>query len=260
MIDPFAFQIVKQEVFRHPFKDNKVKAIAYAQGCFSSEQVAELLTAFNFDDDKLKGLQACIGKMLPAMCVATLPILRQFKFSKNQVSALELLAGHILDPMNYIVFNEVFAFINDRNKVKEIMSKRAAIGGPAQGPGVFTQPSQGNPYPYGTPNYSANPIDPVYRVVDRTAQFVAGEVGSILGRRQAYGGAVLGQPAATTVISPPGAQVVFQPQPGHTVVATSGVAVSTPYSLGAQPPPPTAYGYQYPPGYSGASYPPPPYK
>ena len=270
MIDPTAFQIVKQEVFRHPFKDDKVRAIAYAQGCFSAEQVAELMSAFNFDDDKMKGLQACVGKMLPAMCVATVPILRQFSFSKNQISTLELLAGHITDPLNYIVFDEVFSFISDRNKAREIMTRRAAMGGPARGPGVYTQASPGNPYPYGTPNYAVNPNDPVYRLVDKTANFVAGEVGALLGTRRNYGGAVLSRPVATTVMAPPGAQVLIQPQPGQTVM-TAPVTAAYPvgahpppppaaaaYPTGAQPPPPP--GYHYPPGYYGAPQPPPPYK
>lgn len=255
MIDPTAFQIVKQEVFRHPFKDDKVRAIAYAQGCFSSEQVSELMSAFNFDDDKMKGLQACVGKMLPAMCVATVPILRQFSFSKNQISALELLAGHITDPLNYIVFNEVFSFISDRNKVREIMSRRAAMGGPAQGPGVYMQASPGNPYPYGTPNYTVNPNYPMYRLVDKTANFVAGEVGALLGTRRNYGGAVLSRPVTTTVMAPQGAQVVIQPQPGQTIITAPAAAA---YPIGAQHPPPP--GYQYPPGYYSIPQPPPPYK
>lgn len=54
-MDPTSFRIVKGEVQRLPFKDDKVKAIAYAQGNFHSEQVAELLREFGFDDGRFKG-------------------------------------------------------------------------------------------------------------------------------------------------------------------------------------------------------------
>ena len=67
-MDPTSFGMVKGEVQRLPFKDDKVKAIAYAQGYFYAEQVGELMREFGFDDDRLRGLQACVGKMLPATC------------------------------------------------------------------------------------------------------------------------------------------------------------------------------------------------
>ena len=65
-MDPTSFAIVRGEVQRLPLKDDKVKAIAYAQGNLYAEQVAELMRAFSFDDGRLKGIQACVGKDAPS--------------------------------------------------------------------------------------------------------------------------------------------------------------------------------------------------
>lgn len=252
-MDPTSFGIVKGEVQRLPYKDDKVNAIAFAQGNFYSEQVAELLRGFSFDDGRLKGLQACVGKMLPATCAGIIPILRTFSFDTNKVSALELVTGQVTDPLNFLVFNEVFPYINERNRVRNIMQRRATMG-PPQAPVAVNPALAGNPYPYGRPKPSVDPNDPLYKVADKAVtgavNIVEGACGALFGRPQPRGGTVIVQrPVAyqttTSYVTPPGAgvQVVHVP-PGATVTTIPPAAPyprqaypAGTYPMGQAPPP-----------------------
>ena len=259
-MDPTSFGIVKGEVQRLPFKDDKVKAIAYAQGNFYSEQVGELLREFSFDDGRLKGLQACVGKMLPATCAGIIPILRAFSFDTNKVSALELVSAQVTDPLNFVVFNEVFSYINERNRVRNIMQRRATMG-PPQPPAPVNPAMLGNPYPYGRPKPSVDPNDPLFRVADQAVtgavNVVGGACNALFGRPQPRGGAVIVQrPVAyqttTSYVTPPNAGVQFVHVPPGATVTTIPPAATYPrqaypmgtYPMGQAPPtyqPPGSY-------------------
>lgn len=253
-MDPTSFGMVKGEVQRLPFKDDKVKAIAYAQGYFYAEQVGELMREFGFDDDRLKGLQACVGKMMPATCVGIFPILKAFSFDKNKIQALELVAVQVTDPLNFLVFNDVFPFMKDRERVRVIMQRRASM--PPPQPPVGVNPAMvGNPYPYGRPKPSLDPNDPVYRAVDSAVSGVASAVdsacGALFGRPSRPGAVIVQRPVAyqtttTAYVTPPGAGVqVLHVPPGATVTTI----------------PPAAPGYQpYPQGTYPMGQAPPPYQ
>ena len=257
-MDPTSFGIVKGEVQRLPFKDDKVKAIAYAQGNFYAEQVGELMREFSFDDGRLKALQACVGKMLPATCAGLIPLLRAFNFDNNKVSALELVSVKVVDPLNFLVLNDVFPYINERERVRNIMQRRATMV-PPQPPPPVNPAVAGNPYPYGRPNPTVDPSDPVFRVADKAVtgafNIVEGACGALFGR-PAQRGAVVQRPVAyqtTTYVSPPGGgvQVVSVPR-GATVTTIPPAAPypqqayrpAGPYPVSQAPPP-----YQPQPGY-----------
>ena len=252
-MDPTAFGIVKGEVQRLPFKDDKVKAIAYAQGCFYAEQVGELMREFNFDDDRLRGLQACVGKMLPATCVGVLPILKAFSFGKNKLQALELVAVQVIDPLNYVVFNDVFSFSKERNRACEIMQRRANMGLPQAHPQTYVG---GNPYPYGRPNPSVDPNDPLYRAVDKA---VDGVCSALFGRPQP--GLVVQRPVAyqttTTYVTPPSGVQGLQVPPGATVTTMAPPGTYLPYAYQGVPPGSYPVGGAPPPGYPYGQAPPP---
>ena len=224
-MDPTSFGIVKGEVQRLPFKDDKVKAIAYAQGHFYAEQVGELLRVFSFDDGRLKGLQACVGKMFPATCVGVFPILRAFSFDNNKVQALELMAVQITDPLNFMVFNEVITNLKDRERVRIIMQRRASMA-PPQMPAPVNAAVAGNPYPYGRPKATVDPNDPAIRVMENAVSGVCSAVDSACGAlfgRPSRPGAVVQRPVAyqtttTAYVAPPGAGVqILHVPPGATV-------------------------------------------
>ena len=253
-MDPTSFGIVKGEVQRLPLKDDKVKAIAYAQGNFYAEQVGELMREFSFDDGRLKGLQACVGKMLPATCVGIIPILRAFSFDTNKVSALELVSAQVTDPLNFVVLNEVFPFVNERERARNIMQRRATMG-PPQPPAAVNPAMVGNPYPYGRPRPSVDPNDPLFRAADKAVtgavNIVEGACGALFGRPSQPGAVIVQRPVAyqttTSYVTPPGAgvQVVHVP-PGATVTTI---------------PPPAPYPRQaYPAGTYPMGQAPPPYQ
>jgi len=244
-MDPAAFGIVKGEVQRLTFKDDKVNAISFAQGHFYAEQVAQLMKMFSFDDGRLKGLQACVGKMLPATCVAIIPILKAFSFDKNKVSALEVIAMQITDPLNFHAFNEVFPYINERDRVRNIMQKRATMGPPQ--PPVINPALAGNPYPYGKLRPSVDPDDTLYKAADRAftgaVNVVEGAASMLFGRPQQRG-VVVQRPATvsyqttTSYVTPPGTgvQVVHLP-PGASVatITPSAPYPRQPYVAGSYP-------------------------
>lgn len=256
-MDPTSFGIVKGEVQRLPFKDDKVKAIAYAQGHFYAEQVGELLREFSFDDGRLKAVQACVGKMLPATCVGIFPILRAFSFDNNKVQALELIAVQITDPLNFTVFNEVIPVLKDRERVRIIMQRRATMG-PPQMPTPIPPSMAGNPYPYGRPRAAVDPNDPVIRAMDNAVSGVASAVdsacGALFGRPSRPGAVVQRQVAyqttTTAYVAPPGTGVqILHVPPGATVQtippAAPGYRAPPPgtYPAGQAPPPYQPYGY-----------------
>lgn len=257
-MDPTSFGMVKGEVQRLPFKDDKVKAIAYAQGYFYAEQVGELMREFGFDDDRLKGLQACVGKMLPATCASVTSILRAFSFDKNKIQALELVVIQVTDPLNFLVFNDVFSFMKDRQRVSVIMQRRASM--PPPQPPAFVNPAvAGNPYPYGRPKPSVDPNDPLYRAVDGAVSGVASVVdsacGALFGRPSRPGAVVVQRPVAyqttaTTYVTPPGPGVqILNVPPGATVTTIPQAAPGYQhyphgsYPMGQAPPPYHPGGY-----------------
>lgn len=261
-MDPTSFAIVRGEVLRLPLKDDKVKAIAYAQGNLYAEQVAELMRAFSFDDGRLKGIQACVGKMLPATCVGLIPILRTFSFDTNKVSALELLSVQVTDPLNFVVFNEVLPYVNERERARNIMQRRATMGPPVVPPAV--NPAMvGNPYPYGRPNPSVDPNDPLFRAADKAVtgavNVMEGAAHALFGRPQPRTGAVIVQrPVAyqttTSYVAPPGAGVqIVRVPPGATVTT---IPPAAPYPQQAYPAGSYPMGQAPPPYYPQGGYPP----
>ena len=256
-MDPISFGIVKGEVQRLPFKDDKVKAIAFAQGHFYAEQVGELLREFGFDDGRLRGLQACVGKMLPATCGGILPILRAFSFDNNKVQAIELVAVQIVDPLNFLVCNAAISNLRDRERVRIIMQRRATMA-PPQMPAPINPALAGNPYPYGRPKATVDPNDPVIRAVDSA---VSGAVSGVCSAVDSACGALFGRP------SRPGA-VVQRPVAYQTTttayVAPPGTGVqilNVPPGATVQTIPPAVPGYQpHPPGSYPVGQAPPPYQ
>jgi len=238
-MDPTAFAIVKNEVRRLPFVDDKIQAIVYAQGNLYAEQVGDLLMydVANYDDDKMRVLQAAAPKMLPASCLGIITILRAFRSDKKKVQAVQLLSRQITDPMNFHVWNEVFPYQQERDTIRGIMTRQASAGVPPSPPNNHVQYA-GNPYPYGLPRPKVDPNDPVYRAVDKTVDIVAGGIASaanLIAPRPAARGVVISRPGAvvyqtTTVSSYPNVSV-SNPSPGVQVIQTG------------PPPPPGAVQY-----------------
>lgn len=257
-MDPTSFAVVRAEVSRLPFKDDKIKAIAYAQGYFYAEQVGELICYFSFDDDKLKALQSCVGKMLPATCAGMLPILKAFSFDKNKIQAFELICGMVTDPRNYVVFNDAFPFSRERQRVRDIMERRALMPPPqVHVPPGYNPNIPGNPYPYGKPNPRVDPNDPLYRAVDSGVNLAANAVSALLGPSHRSTGAVLTRPVgyqtSVTTTYPPGTYPPGTYPPG---VYPSGYVAqpyqypaqtATTYVVGTVPPPPAYPTGQAPP-------------
>lgn len=244
-MDPTAFAIVKSEVRRLPFVEDKIQAIVYAQGNLYAEQVGDLLLYdVNFDDDdKMRVLQAAAAKMLPASCLGITTVLRAFRSEKKKVQAVQLLSRYITDPMNFHVWNEAFPYQQERDTVRGIMTRQASAGVPPAPPTTTVQYT-GNPYPYGRPKPRVNPDDPVYRLVDKTVDVVAGGISNLIAPRPSARGVVINRPGAvvyqTTAVASYPSVSVSNPVPGVQVIQTG-------------PPPPPGYN-QY-----TVVQPPPPY-
>ncbi|EDO34109.1 predicted protein [Nematostella vectensis] len=254
-MDPTAFAIVKNEVHRLPHVDDKIQAIVYAQGNLYAEQISELLSTMSFDDDKLKTLQNCVSKMLPASCMGVFPILRWFRSDRSRVQAVQVLAGYITDPMNFNSFNELFPYAPDREMIRRVMTNRT--GPPPMAP-QYGPETVGNPYPYGRPKPRLDPNDPAYQLVDKTVDAVASGISSFLAPRRSQGAVVVNTPGTvvyqtTTSTSYPGGMTVVNPG-GATVVSGPGIRVVTTGAPQYHPYPQQQY-YQLPPGAM-----PPPYK
>lgn len=72
------------------FTDKKIGVIKVAciSSYFTSQQCAQLLSMFSFEDDKLKALKVLRPRMLD---IDAKPILKQFSFSATQDKAKEIL-------------------------------------------------------------------------------------------------------------------------------------------------------------------------
>ena len=249
-MDPSTFAIVKSEVRRLPFVDDKIQAIVYAQGNLYAEQVGDLLlNDVGYEDDKMRFLQSAASKMLPASCIGIITILRAFTSDSKKVQAVQLLSRHITDPMNFQVWNEVFPYSKERDTVRGIMTRQASIVPPAPpSPSVVVV---GNPYPYGRPKPRVNPDDPVYRLVDKTVDVVASGIASAIAPR-GRPGIVVNRPGVvyqtTTVANVNYPNVaVANPAPGIQVIQTGPPPPpgSVQYVYGAQPPPYPQQQYYY---------------
>lgn len=247
-MDPTAFAIVKSEVRRLPFVEDKIQAVVYAQGNLYAEQVGDLLVfdVNAYDDDRMRFLQAAAAKMLPASCLGIITILRAFRSDSKKVQAVQLLSRHITDPLNFQVWNEVFPYQQERDTVRGIMTRQASSVPPAAP--TTTVQYAGNPYPHGRPRPRVNPDDPVYKLVDKSVDVVASGISAaanVIAPRPSHRGAVVARPGAviyqtTAVNSYPNVAVV-NPAPGVQVIQTG------------PPPPPGAVRYTV------VNAPPPPY-
>ena len=72
------------------FTDKKIGVIKVAciSSYFTSQQCAQLLSMFSFEDDKLKALKVLRPRMLD---IDAKPILKQFSFSDTKDKAIEIL-------------------------------------------------------------------------------------------------------------------------------------------------------------------------
>ena len=281
-MDASSFRQVKDAIQNRNFKNEKLDALrsstSWAPGCFSADQVAELLREFPFDDDKLEVLHICSPRMYSSTCDGVVPIFSVFSFDEKKVKALEIIVGHITD-RNVTAFDSVFHFRRDRDRVRDILDKSSPVG---PYPGVIP-PHQGHhpghqhyqPYP-GVPAYPpgpsypgmpypgyAPPPGPTYPGMAPAPSYPTGTV----------------PPSGPCPPCPHPGQYPAPPRPGYdpndsfrsTMAATQAIgtamqAVGSMFMPGvpANPPHPPPGGHRYPPpgGYPPAHSgqpPPPPY-
>lgn len=149
VMDPSSFDNIKRAVQSKSFKDEKLNAIRSTLPCsygyLSGEQVAQLVQEFPFDDDRLTVVEICAPRMYSLSCQQAATIMGVFSFDKSKTKALELIAGHINDN-NLSALDSVLSFSSDRDRAREILMNRSAMGQPPRQPGLPPQPGP-QPFP-----------------------------------------------------------------------------------------------------------------
>ena len=130
-MDSASFENIKSAVQVQNFKDEKLDALKSTLSCsygyISTEQVAQLLPEFSFDDDKEKAVEICAPRMYSITCEQATSILGVFSFDKSKIKALEVIACHITDN-NLAALDSAFDFSSDRERAKEILVNRPRSG------------------------------------------------------------------------------------------------------------------------------------
>lgn len=144
-MDLSSFQNIKKAVKKQSLKNKKLDALkstlACSHGYLSADQVAQLVSEFNFKDDKVKAAEICAPRMCSITCEQAASILRTFNFADSKIKALEAIACHITDN-NLSALDKTLNFSKDRERAREIVKNRTPSG-PAQ-PGF---PPQAGVYP-----------------------------------------------------------------------------------------------------------------
>ncbi|KAG8452772.1 hypothetical protein GDO86_004531 [Hymenochirus boettgeri] len=153
-MDKKSFEVVLDEVRKAIMTDYKVKALEYVHGYFSSEQVVELLRYFSWAEPQLKAVKAMQHKMVAIPAAKVVNILNCFTFSKDRLSALELLAINILDASNYRPIEELFKINQlEKKRCRRILEQASKSG--CKAPNAMISSCgmiPGNPYPKGRPS------------------------------------------------------------------------------------------------------------
>ncbi|XP_073518679.1 proline and serine-rich protein 1 isoform X2 [Phyllobates terribilis] len=153
-MDKKSFEMVLDEVRKAVVTDYKVKALENVHGYFSCEQVVELLRYFSWSVPQLKAVKAMQHKMVAIPAVKVVNILNCFTFSKDRLSALELLAVNIHDASNYKPIEELFK-INQTEKKRSRRILEQAVKRGCKAPNAMISSCgmiPGNPYPKGRPS------------------------------------------------------------------------------------------------------------
>ncbi|XP_063807939.1 proline and serine-rich protein 1 isoform X2 [Pseudophryne corroboree] len=153
-MDKKSFEMVLDEVRKAVMTEYKVKALDYVHGYFSCEQVIELLRYFSWAEPQLKAVKALQHKMVAIPAAKVVNILNCFTFSKDRLSALELLAVNILDASNYRPVEELFKInLTEKKRCRRILEQAAKSG--CKAPNAMISSCgmiPGNPYPKGKPS------------------------------------------------------------------------------------------------------------
>lgn len=153
-MDKKSFEMVLDEVRKAVMTEYKVKALEYVHGYFSCEQVVELLRYFSWAEPQLKAVKAMQHKMVAIPAAKVVNILNCFTFSKDRLSALELLALNILDASNYRPVEELFKTnLTEKKRCRRILEQAAKSG--CKAPNAMISSCgmiPGNPYPKGRPS------------------------------------------------------------------------------------------------------------
>ncbi|XP_068123207.1 proline and serine-rich protein 1 isoform X4 [Hyperolius riggenbachi] len=153
-MDKKSFEMVLDEVRKAVMTEYKVKALEYVHGYFSCEQVIELLRYFSWAEPQLKAVKAMQHKMVAIPATKVVNILNCFTFSKDRLSALELLAINILDATNYKPVEELFkTSLTEKKRCRRILEQAAKSG--CKAPNAMISSCgmiPGNPYPKGRPS------------------------------------------------------------------------------------------------------------
>ncbi|XP_063285068.1 proline and serine-rich protein 1 isoform X3 [Pelobates fuscus] len=184
-MDKKSFEVVLDEVRKAVLTDYKVKALEYVHGYFSSEQVIELLRYFSWAEPQLKAVKAMQHKMVAIPAAKVVNILNCFTFSKDRLSALELLAINILDASNYRPIEDLFKVnLNEKKRCRKILEQAAKTG--CKAPNAMISSCgmiPGNPYPKGKPSriHGVFPGTPAKKDGDEGANEGKGIAARILG-------------------------------------------------------------------------------
>uniref|UniRef100_A0A8C5P7F2 Proline and serine rich 1 n=1 Tax=Leptobrachium leishanense TaxID=445787 RepID=A0A8C5P7F2_9ANUR len=153
-MDKKSFEVVLDEVRKAVLTDYKVKALEYVHGYFSSEQIVELLRFFSWAEPQLKAMKAMQTKMVAIPAAKVVNILNCFTFSKDRLSALDLLATNILDASNYRPIEDLFKInLSEKKRCRKILEQAAKSG--CKAPNAMISSCgmiPGNPYPKGRPS------------------------------------------------------------------------------------------------------------
>ncbi|XP_072118962.1 uncharacterized protein proser1 isoform X1 [Mobula birostris] len=153
-MDNKSFAIVLDEIRKGVLTDQKIKAIEYVHGYFSSEQVVELLKYFSWAEPQLKALKALQHKMVAIHVSKVINILHCLTFTKDKLVALELIALNIIDPHNYRPIEDIFrVHLPEKKRCKKILDQASKAG--CKAPLAMRSSCgmiPGNPYPKGKPS------------------------------------------------------------------------------------------------------------
>ncbi|XP_075707863.1 proline and serine-rich protein 1 isoform X2 [Rhinoderma darwinii] len=153
-MDKKSFEMVLDEVRKAVVTDYKVKALEHVHGYFSCEQVVELLRYFSWSVPQLKAVKAMQTKMVAIPATKVVNILNCFTFSKDRLSALELLAVNIHDASNYKPIEELFKInLTEKKRCRRILEQATKRG--CKAPNAMISSCgmiPGNPYPKGRPS------------------------------------------------------------------------------------------------------------
>ncbi|XP_071990557.1 proline and serine-rich protein 1 isoform X2 [Engystomops pustulosus] len=155
-MDKKSFEIVLDEVRKAVVTDYKVKALEHVHGYFSCEQVVELLRYFSWSVPQLKAVKAMQHKMVAIPATKVVNILNCFTFTKDRLSALELLAVNIHDASNYKPIEDLFKTnLSEKKRCRRILEQAVKRG--CKAPNAMISSCgmiPGNPYPKGRPSRS----------------------------------------------------------------------------------------------------------